>query len=85
MLESALTSNAFVVSQMLATHFPSNLLVKLLGYVGADGGISAPPRYWGYHVLYEPAADDQGGNFPPHSPYSLHYASRCILTLDSEP
>jgi preprotein translocase subunit SecY len=31
MLESALTSNVFIVSQMLATRFPSNILVKLLG------------------------------------------------------
>lgn len=31
MLESALTSNVFIISQMLATRFPSNLLVKLLG------------------------------------------------------
>ncbi|KAG7089694.1 translocon subunit [Marasmius oreades] len=31
MLESALTSNVFIVSQMLATRFPSNFFVKLLG------------------------------------------------------
>ena len=31
MLESALTSNVFLVSQMLYNKFPSNLLVKLLG------------------------------------------------------
>jgi protein transport protein SEC61 subunit alpha len=31
MLESALTSNIFIVSQMLATRFPNNLFVKLLG------------------------------------------------------
>jgi protein transport protein SEC61 subunit alpha len=31
MLESALTSNVFIVSQMLATRFPTNLLVRLLG------------------------------------------------------
>ena len=31
MLQSALTSNIFIVSQMLATRFPDNLLVKLLG------------------------------------------------------
>lgn len=31
MLESALTSNVFIVSQMLATRFPSNFLVRLLG------------------------------------------------------
>ncbi|KAJ2913708.1 hypothetical protein MD484_g6702, partial [Candolleomyces efflorescens] len=31
MLQSALTSNVFIVSQMLATRFPSNLLVKVLG------------------------------------------------------
>jgi protein transport protein SEC61 subunit alpha len=31
MLESALTSNLFIISQMLFTRFPSNLLVKLLG------------------------------------------------------
>jgi protein transport protein SEC61 subunit alpha len=31
MLQSALTSNVFIVSQMLATRFPSNILVKLLG------------------------------------------------------
>ena len=31
MLESALTSNVFIISQMLATRFPSNLFVKLLG------------------------------------------------------
>jgi protein transport protein SEC61 subunit alpha len=31
MLQSALTSNVFIISQMLATRFPDNLLVKLLG------------------------------------------------------
>lgn len=31
MLESALTSNVFLVSQMLFSRFPNNLLVKLLG------------------------------------------------------
>jgi hypothetical protein len=31
MLESALTSNVFIISHMLTTHFPSNILVKLLG------------------------------------------------------
>ncbi|KAF8954493.1 SecY subunit domain-containing protein [Flammula alnicola] len=30
-LQSALRSNNFIVSQMLATHFPSNLFVKILG------------------------------------------------------
>jgi len=31
MLESALTSNVFLVSQMLSSRFPDNLLVRLLG------------------------------------------------------
>ncbi|KAF9474890.1 SecY protein [Pholiota conissans] len=31
MLQSALTSNVFIVSQMLASRFPSNMLVKILG------------------------------------------------------
>jgi protein transport protein SEC61 subunit alpha len=31
MLESALTSNVFIISQMLYNRFPDNLLVKLLG------------------------------------------------------
>lgn len=31
MLQSALTSNVFILSQMLANRFPSNFLVKLLG------------------------------------------------------
>ena len=31
MLESALTSNVFIISQMLASRFPSNVFVKLLG------------------------------------------------------
>jgi preprotein translocase subunit SecY len=31
MLQSALTSNVFIVSQMLASRFPSNLFVKILG------------------------------------------------------
>jgi protein transport protein SEC61 subunit alpha len=31
MLESALTSNVFILSQMLAGRFPNNFLVKLLG------------------------------------------------------
>lgn len=31
MLVSALTSNFFIISQMLATRFPSNLFVKMLG------------------------------------------------------
>lgn len=31
MLESALSSNVFIVSQMLFNRFPENLLVRLLG------------------------------------------------------
>lgn len=31
MLQSALTSNVFIVSQMIASRFPSNLFVRLLG------------------------------------------------------
>jgi protein transport protein SEC61 subunit alpha len=31
MLESALTSNIFIVSQMLANRFPDNFLIKILG------------------------------------------------------
>jgi preprotein translocase subunit SecY len=31
MLQSALTSNVFIVSQMLASRFPSNFFVKLIG------------------------------------------------------
>lgn len=31
MLQSALTSNVFIVLQMLASRFPSNFLVRLLG------------------------------------------------------
>lgn len=31
MLESALTSNVFIVSQSLASRFPDNFLLKLLG------------------------------------------------------
>jgi len=31
MLESALTSNVFIVSQMLFSRFPENLLVRLIG------------------------------------------------------
>jgi protein transport protein SEC61 subunit alpha len=31
MLESALTSNVFLISQMLSSRFPDNLLVRLLG------------------------------------------------------
>ncbi|KAJ3527840.1 hypothetical protein NMY22_g9631 [Coprinellus aureogranulatus] len=56
MLQSALTSNVFIVSQMLATRFPSNLLVKLIGVwepmegspqLRATGGIAyymSPPQ-----------------------------------------
>ncbi|PWN25327.1 putative endoplasmic reticulum insertion protein SEC61 [Jaminaea rosea] len=58
MLESALTSNVFIISQMLASRFPSNLLVKLLGVwepmedspqLHAVSGIAyymSPPRAW---------------------------------------
>jgi protein transport protein SEC61 subunit alpha len=31
MLESALTSNVFIVSQMLSSRFPDNFFVRLLG------------------------------------------------------
>lgn len=31
MLESALTSNVFIISQMLSHRFPDNFLVRLLG------------------------------------------------------
>ncbi|KAH8112987.1 SecY protein [Phellopilus nigrolimitatus] len=56
MLESALTSNVFIVSQMLASRFPDNLLVRLLGVwepledspqLSATGGIAyymSPPH-----------------------------------------
>jgi protein transport protein SEC61 subunit alpha len=58
MLESALTSNVFIISQMLASRFPSNLLVKILGVwepledspqLHAVSGISyymSPPHTW---------------------------------------
>lgn len=38
MLESALTSNIFLISQMLASRFPNNLLVRLLGVWEAEEG-----------------------------------------------
>ncbi|EIN14741.1 protein transporter [Punctularia strigosozonata HHB-11173 SS5] len=56
MLQSALTSNVFIISQMLATRFPDNILVKLLGVwepmedspqLEATGGIAyyiSPPH-----------------------------------------
>lgn len=37
MLESALTSNVFLVSQMLFSRFPENLFVKLLGVWEVSG------------------------------------------------
>lgn len=40
MLQSALTSNVFIVSQMLASRFPANLLVRLLGTWEVSGSIS---------------------------------------------
>jgi len=56
MLQSALTSNVFILSQMLYNRFPENLLVKALGVweamdessqLSATSGISyyiSPPR-----------------------------------------
>lgn len=44
MLESALSSNVFMISQMLASRFPTNLLVKLLG-VWEVHCITLDPRY----------------------------------------
>lgn len=56
MLESALTSNVFIVSQMLASRFPDNIFVRLLGVwepledspqLAATGGLAyymSPPR-----------------------------------------
>lgn len=56
MLESALTSNVFIISQMLASRFPENFFVKLLGVwepledtpqLAATSGIAyymSPPR-----------------------------------------
>ena len=37
MLESALTSNVFILSQMLFNRFPENLLVRLLGVWEVSG------------------------------------------------
>lgn len=50
MLESALTSNVFIVSQMLFNRFPENFLVRLIGVweVRTDSGstvVSAGLRY----------------------------------------
>ena len=39
MLQSALTSNIFIVSQMLASRFPNNFLVKLLGTWEVRGSV----------------------------------------------
>ncbi|WVR04926.1 protein transporter SEC61 subunit alpha [Kwoniella sp. DSM 27419] len=42
MLESALTSNVFLISQMLSTRFPDNFLVRLLGvWEGVPSQLSA--------------------------------------------
>lgn len=40
MLQSALSSNIFIISQMLFTRWPNNLLVKILGSWGAKTGSS---------------------------------------------
>ena len=39
MLQSALTSNVFIISQMLASRFPSNFLVKLIGVWEVSPGV----------------------------------------------
>jgi protein transport protein SEC61 subunit alpha len=40
MLQSALTSNVFIVSQMLASRFPSNFFVKIIGIWEVSPNIS---------------------------------------------
>ena len=58
MLESALTSNVFIISQMLAGRFPSNFFVKLLGLWEVR---SPPPPLWMRYILI----------LPTHPPLSL--------------
>ncbi|KAF4566299.1 translocon subunit [Pleurotus pulmonarius] len=55
MLESALTSNVFIVSQMLATRFPDNLFVRLLGVWEVPyGRLSSTRCHLRYRVLHVP-------------------------------
>ncbi|KAF7310035.1 Protein transport protein Sec61 alpha [Mycena indigotica] len=81
MLESALTSNVFILSQMLANRYPSNLFVRLLGVwepmedsqqLVATSGISyymSPP-----HTLKEALVD------PIHTViYIIFMLSACAL------
>ncbi|KIY44383.1 SecY protein [Fistulina hepatica ATCC 64428] len=81
MLESALTSNVFIISQMLAARFPSNILIKMLGVwepmedspqLRAVSGVAyymSPP-----HTLAEAAHD------PIHTVlYMLFIISACAL------
>jgi protein transport protein SEC61 subunit alpha len=46
MLESALTSNVFIISQMLFSRFPDNFLVKLLGVWEVISSHSKSPVYY---------------------------------------
>jgi len=52
MLESALTSNVFIISQLLFTRYPENLLVRLIGtwdFIG-DGAQLAPVSGIAYYM-----------------------------------
>jgi len=80
MLESALTSHIYIVSQMLFHRFPDNFLVKLLGVWEVNIGVCLPlylsnlpclPSRWMNH-LSSPLHLASPTTFPPHGPSVRH-------------
>ncbi|KAF9492950.1 SecY protein [Pleurotus eryngii] len=77
-LESTLTSNVFVVSQMLATRFPDNLFVRLLGPLEDSPQLAATPGIAYYmsppHAVKEAILD------PIHTAiYIIFISTTCAL------
>lgn len=78
MLESALTSNVFIVSQMLANRFPDNFLVKLLGIWEPIEGSSQLTAVAGIAYYMTPPLSISAALFDPL--HTLLYISFMLLT-----
>lgn len=75
-LQSALVSNLYVISQMLSARFSGNLLVSLLGTWSVS---TAPSETAGYRARCLRAAADSSSGYPCVLLTSKCFSQRCFL------
>ncbi|KAI1044546.1 hypothetical protein LB505_010345 [Fusarium chuoi] len=76
MLQSALSSNVFLISQMLYSRFSENLLVRLFGW------FFSAPRYLRSRLLHVSSPEHEGGSSRPYPHERLHRLhARCLCSL----